>query len=378
MKLLVVAGEPSGDRAIAAVVDALSRTHALELVGIGGDALAERGARLVGHVRDVSGMGLFELARRASSITRALLSLAGEARASRFDVAVLASWSVANARIGRALRRRGVRVVWISPPEVWAWGASRVRRLVGCADRFAVTLPFEEALWRQGGGDATYVGHPALTASTNDRASARASLGLSPDARALAILPGSRPAEIARLLVPFVDAARAFTRRHPSIAVRLIAAPSLPHDARRSLREAAIAASIPLVEAREGAASLLSAFDVALVASGTASLECALAETPPVIAYRLHPVTMAIARRLVRTKHIALPNVILERAEKTGPFRERVQGAANGEELARALMATLDDASLGDACRSVRACMESPLVDRTQTFATRVASIIVG
>src|SRR5205823_1480427 len=195
----------------------------------------------------------------------------------------------ANARIGAWLRRRNVRVVWISPPEVWAWGASRARSLARCADRMLVTLPFEEAIWREAGAEAIYVGHPALDVDLPTRESLRARLEIDEKTRAIAILPGSRPAEIARLAPVFVEAAR----RVGGVS-RLVVAPSLDAPTRAQL--ASIARDVPLVDAPPdlGAAALLPAFDVALVASGTASLECALAGVPPVVAYRMHPVTAAI------------------------------------------------------------------------------------
>lgn len=377
MRILVVAGEPSGDRALAAVVRAVARHRSVESFGFGGDALEAEGARLVAHVRDVSGLGLFELAGRAPTIARALMRLSSAVKETRPDVAVLASWSAGNARIGARLRRMRVPVVWVSPPEVWAWREDRARRLATCADRFAVTLPFEEALWRAAGADATYVGHPALDAiATGTREAARARLGFAADARAIAIMPGSRPAEIARLAEPFVRSLPILFPQMPSVVARLVEAPSLPESARAQLRSLSTSSGIPLLEApADGAVSLLPAFDAALVASGTASLECALSSVPPVIAYRMHPLTMAIARRVVRTPHIALPNVVLSRAGHAAAFAELVQDEVTPERLATALLATLTDHEGLRACASFRAAMTSSVSGR---FDERVAGIVVA
>ena len=379
MRILVVAGEPSGDRALAAVVRAIARLRAVEVFGFGGDALSAASATLVAHVRDVSGLGVFELAGRAPSIARALFRLSSAVNARRPDVAILASWSAGNARIGARLRKMRVPVVWISPPEVWAWRQERAARLSGCADRFAVTLPFEEALWRAAGADATYVGHPALDSSPPSRAALRRTLGLEPDGRAIAILPGSRPAEIERLAEPFVRAMPLVLARIGPVAARLVVAPSLPVSTRTRLQDLARASAIALVESPpEGAASLLPAFDAALVASGTASLECALASVPPVVAYRLHPLTMAIARRVVKTAHIALPNVVLARAGLEPAFRERVQDEATPDALAAALVETLGDASMPAACAAVRTAMLAPLGPNARRFDERVADIVLA
>jgi lipid-A-disaccharide synthase len=379
MRLLVVAGEPSGDRALAAVLQALARHRSFDSFGFGGEALSQMGTRLVAHVRDVSGLGLFELAGRAPTIARALMRLSSAVRETPPDVALLASWSAGNARIGARLRAMRVPVVWISPPEVWAWREGRAARLARAADRFAVTLPFEEALWRAAGADATYAGHPALDRADDEpRDRLRARLGIPTDARAVAILPGSRPAEIARLVEPFARAMPLAFAQLPDVTARIVVAPSLPEATRELLRATATSAGIATIDAPpEGALSYLPAFDAALVASGTASLECALAGVPPVVAYRLHPLTMAIARRVVRTPHIALPNVVLSRAGHAPAFRELVQEAVTPEALATALHDTLLDPAARAGCDAVRAAMNAPLSDGRR-FDERVAAIVLA
>jgi lipid-A-disaccharide synthase len=350
-RILVVAGEPSGDRALAAVVRAMG----VPSVGIGGDALANAGTELVAHVRDVSGMGAVELGSRARGILGGLTKLHFVVRREKPRLALLASWSAANARIGARLRSMGTRVVWISPPEVWAWMPARAESLAKSADRMIVTLPFEENLWP----NATYLGHPAL----DDRVEQKARKGL-------AILPGSRPGEIHRLLEPFLEAAKI-----SGLESRVIIAPSLTAELRDTIRRAADRSRIETVDAspEKGAASLLGAYEVALVASGTASLEAAIAGTPPVVAYRMHPVTMAIAKRLVKIPYFALPNVVLERAGCDAPFRERVQDQVNGPELARAISETLSDTRSVPSCNAVLRVLDKKLPG---TFGSRVADAI--
>ena len=382
-------GEPSGDRALAAVLDGLVAAGAsIEATGLVGDASIARGARPLAHVRDLSGMGLVELIPRLRAIARAGLALRRSVHERAPDVAVLASWSAANARIGAWLRRRGVPVAWISPPEVWAWGAHRTARLAGCADRLLVTLPFEEALWRAAGADARYVGHPALDARAASREVLRERLGISRGACAVAVLPGSRPAELARLAPVMLGAARRLevegVTGGPSVAgvtaieARVLLAPSLDADARARLRSLASQAQVAVLEAVDGAPALLPAFDAALVASGTASLECALAGAAPVIAYRLHPLTAAIARRLVRLDRVGLPNVVLARAGHAPPFRECLQHEATVDGLASALRATLDDPSLAAACVALDAAMRAPLIDAAASFGARCAGAILA
>lgn len=337
---LVVAGEPSGDRTLAAVV----RASGARSFGIGGEALAAAGTELLAHVRDLSGIGLFELGARVPAIARALAALVARVRRSPPERAVLCSWSSGNARLGAWLRGRGIPVTWISPPEVWAYRGGRLPRLARAADRFVPTLPFEVALWRSAGADAHYVGHPSLDVPIPERPERLASV---------AVLPGSRPAEIERLLPRFVTAVRMLA----PLDARVVRAPSLP---RRSV-ELLERCGLPLVtvDPRVGASGLLPSFDVALVASGTASLEAAVAGVPPIVAYALHPLTYAIARRLVDVSHVALPNVVLVRSGQSPVFSERLQDAADPAILAADLRRALADRPrLRAATAAVRAALD--------------------
>jgi lipid-A-disaccharide synthase len=379
MRVLVVAGEPSGDRTLAGVVARLAAHGPLEVTGLGGDALAATGARLLAHVRDLAAMGLFEVVARAPAIASALARLLAHARRERPDVALLASWSSANARLGRRLRALGIPVVWIAPPEIWAWGVGRLPALARCADRFVVTLPFEEPLWRGVGADARYLGHPTLELPRRSRADARRALGLRDDVAALAILPGSRPGEVRRLLGPMVEAAARVARAR-AIEVRILAAPSLPANVARLLTDAATSAGLARVDVapERGAIEHLAAFDVALVASGTASLECAIADVPPVVAYAMHPVTLAVARRIVRIDRIALPNVVLARAGEPPAFEELVAARPDAARLAEAIARTLADPGARDAlaaCARVRSELGRGL-DGQPSFSERVAGLV--
>jgi len=337
---LVVAGEPSGDRTLAAVV----RAGGARSFGIGGEALAAAGTDLLAHVRDLSGMGLFELGARVPAIARALGALVARVRKDPPERAVLCSWSSGNARLGAWLRGRGIPVTWISPPEVWAYRAGRLPRLARAADRFVPTLPFEVTLWRAAGADAHYVGHPSLDVSIPESP---------PRLASIAVLPGSRPAEIERLLPRFVAAIRLLA----PLDARVVRAPSLPPRSIALLERCGL--PLVTVDPRVGASGLLPSFDVALVASGTASLEAVVAGVPPVVAYALHPLTFAVARRLVDVSHVALPNVVLARGGRAPAFVERLQGAADPSILAADLRAALADLPrLRAAAATVRAALD--------------------
>jgi lipid-A-disaccharide synthase len=242
------------------------------------------------------------------------------------------------------LRRAGVRVLWYAAPQIWAWRARRGAAIARGCDAMAVILPFEEALWRERGADATYVGHPSLEIARRDRGDLRRELGLS--RHALAILPGSRPAEVRRLLPAMIEAASG--REARVLLTRALDAPTRAWAAAQSR-------GVPILETSEteGAAAVLGAFDVALCASGTASLECALAGVPPVVAYRVDPLAAFVAKHTLTTKHVALPNVLLERRA----FPELLQDDARADRMRAELGAIDRDARAREACEEVRALL---------------------
>jgi lipid-A-disaccharide synthase len=217
-------------------------------------------------------------------------------------------------------------------------------------------LPFEEALWRRGGVDAHYVGHPALEVPALDRTAARDVLGLTPLAAAVAVMPGSRPHEVRSLLLPMLDGYETVRVDRASIDARVLLAPSLDPATRAWVREVCAARQLATfdVDPAAGASPVLRAFDAALCASGTASLEAALAHAVPIVAYRVGLVTELTARAFVRTPHVALPNVLLGRRA----FPELLQREACAARIALALADVLDRrAALALDCEAVEATL---------------------
>jgi len=347
--LLVVAGEASGDRAAAAVV---ARLPGVDAFGLGGPALATAGAELLGDLRASTALGVGESGGRAGGVLRAWRAVARAARRRRPRAALLVSYSEFNGLLAPRLAAAGVRVLWYGAPQVWAWRPGRMQRLRRAIDRMAVIFPFEEPLWREVGVDAHYVGHPALEGPRLDRSAARAALGLTPYASAVAVLPGSRPHEVRRLLRPMLEAYERVRSDRASVDARVLVAPSLDDGTRAWIADTARAWRVPTFDAdpRAGAVAVLAAFDVALCASGTASLEAAIARAAPVVAYRVGFATELAARALLRTSDVSLPNVLLGRRA----FTELLQREARADRLARALADALDRrAELVQACAEV-------------------------
>lgn len=335
--LLVVTGEASGDRAAAAVV---GRLPGVRVFGLGGAALAARDVELVGDLRRWTALGVGETAARAGGVLGAWRAVVHAAHDRRPDAALLVNYTEFNARLAPRLHDSGVRVLWYGAPQVWAWRRRRGTSLRKGLDRMAVMLPFEEAIWRDLGVDAHYVGHPAQEVKALDREAARSALGMTPYAATVAILPGSRPHEVSRLLVPMLDAYERVRSDRASVDARVLIAASLDDSTRSRIRAACTPRRLQTfdVDPDVGAMRVLRGFDAALCASGTASLEAALAHAVPVIAYRVGVTTELAARALLRTKHIALPNVLLGRPA----FAELLQREANAKGMARALASALD------------------------------------
>lgn len=352
-ELLVVAGEASGDRAGAAV---LSRLHGVRAFGMGGGALAAEGMELVADLRNTTALGVAEVARRAVGVARAYALVRAAAIRRKPAAALLVNYTEFNARLAESLWASGTRVLWYGAPQVWAWRSSRAAPLRRHLDRMAVMLPFEEKIWRDVGVDAHYVGHPALEERRGDRVVAREMLGMTARAFAVAILPGSRPHEVKRLLGPMLAAYEHVRRDFASVDGRVLLAPSLDTSTRRWAAAAAAAFHVEVVDvdARAGMSFALPAFDAALCASGTASLECALARAVPIVCYRVGWATEIGARALVTTPYLALPNILLGR----DAFPELLQRHATASRMTDALTRVLEQReSYLASCEEVEAIL---------------------
>lgn len=319
MRVLISAGEPSGEQHAAAVIEALrARHHPLDAVGVGGTEMARAGVRLLARTEDLSAMGLVEVVRSVPRHGRLLARLCRELRSGAYDLVILVDYPGFHLRVAAEARRAGVPVLYYIAPQLWAWGAWRVSALRARVTRLAVVLPFEEAFFTRQGISTAFVGHPVLDRPLPDRAEARRMLGLDPEQPVLAVFPGSRGTERRRLEDLF--------RRTAGL---------LRHD----MPELVVVAARPggVTTAPDGvpAPLALAAADVGLVKSGTVTLEAALAGLPMVVAYRMHPLTFAVARWAVRVPHVSLVNLVAGR--EVAP--EFLQRAASAERLRRALRA---------------------------------------
>jgi len=308
--VLVVAGEASGDlRGAELVAELRGLVPGLRVTGVGGERLRAAGQEAEVDAEEISTMGLTEVVSSFGRILGAFRRVreAVEGRSGpRPDLVVLIDLPDFNLRLAPIAKRAGVPVLYYVSPQVWAWRRWRVRHLARNVDRLAVVFPFEERIYR-GLADVTFVGHPALDTVRASRtpAETRARHGLDPSRPLVALLPGSRAAEV-RALLP--EMARAIDVLRADVLVDGVVA--LASEGLRPL-VAPHAGRMPVVSGETW--DLVAASDLVLCASGSATLETALLERPMVVSYRLSPVTWAVARLLVRVPFVAMPNLILGR-----------------------------------------------------------------
>jgi lipid-A-disaccharide synthase len=260
----------------------------------------------------------------------------GEVERERPAVAVLVDYAEFNLRLARELKRRGVPVVYYVSPQVWAWRRGRIRAIRECVSRMVVIFPFEEPLYREAGVPVTFVGHPLvdLVRPAADRAAFLAAQGLDSTRPVVAVLPGSRPQEVAHNLPPAARALRLLLERRADLQFAVAVAPSLdPRILDRDL------ARLPVTRVAGRTHALLSASSAGIVASGTATVEAALMDLPSVVIYRLSPLTYALGRPFVRVPHYAMANLIAGRQV----FKELIQRDFRPESVAREVLSLVED-----------------------------------
>jgi lipid-A-disaccharide synthase len=332
-RILVTTGEPSGDlhgSRVAAALRALLPTA--ELDAVGGARLAAAGARIIHPIDRLGAMGFIDPVLQFPTHFRLYRRLRADFAAGRYDLLITVDYPGFHLRLAEAARAAGVPVLHYIAPQLWAWHPERADRWAKAVDRLAVILPFETAFFRAHGLDATFVGHPLVdNPPVIDRAAARAELGLDADARVLALFPGSRSGEVARLWPPYREAAARLLARGAADAV-LVAAPEWArYEGAERFR---------LV--RGDPSLVLAASDAVIAKSGTTTLEAALADVPMVVAYRTHALTYRLARRMVTVPWISLVNLIAEREV----VPELVQDAVTVDRLVDVMSRLLDPASV--------------------------------
>lgn len=335
MKIMLVAGEASGDRYAADLVRTLKERHAdWVFCGMGGAALRDSGAEILVDSTTFGVVGLIEVLRHYVPIRRALTTLRRAVRHDPPDLLVLIDYPDFNLRLARTAHAHGVKVLFYISPQLWAWRSGRVRTIAKHVDHMAVLFPFEKDFYEQHGVPVTHVGHPLRGAAVASapRAELLARERLPNDRPIVGLFPGSRRSEITRLLPLCTDVVTAL-----QYDVQFVLALAPGHGLEDYL---------PLLERHpdvryttSSVYDVMACCDMAVAASGTATLQLALMGVPFCMVYRLSPVTYLLARHLVRIPRFCLPNIIAGRSL----VPELIQHEATADQVVAALRPWLDD-----------------------------------
>lgn len=347
-RFMIVAGEPSGDAHAATLVHALKRVKPeadFEFFGATGPLLRTAGVKSVVNSDDLAILGLLEVGRALPKFWNAYKTLKQAALEQQPDAVILIDWPDFNLKLARALHRRGLKVIYYISPQLWAWRPHRAKSIARDVDLLLSILPFEKGWYAERGIDhVEFVGHPLAgeVYARYDRAEFCRQTRLDPTLPIISLLPGSRRQELERILPPMLEAAALISARRPDVQFVVVVAPSRSSDEVRDIVRAQRATPEPLPsclhivsgQSREA----LAASAVAAIASGTATLEAALLETPMVIVYKESTINWHTLGRLITTDHYGLVNLVAEERVAT----ELMQDDLNGERLANELLLLLD------------------------------------
>ena len=344
-KVMIVAGEASGDLHGAYLMKAMKEKQNIPLFfyGIGGDKMAKEGMQLVANAADMAVMGLTEVISRLWFIRKIMNMLKKSLENERPDLVVLIDYPGFNLALAKEAQKRGIAVFYYISPKIWAWRSGRIKTIKRVVNHIALIFPFEEELYRRAGVKGTFVGHPLLDEIRINQTpeEIKKEMNLWEAEQIVALLPGSRKSEIQKLLPEMIKAAAILRACFPGMRFVLPVAHTLSVG---TIRDSVASSVVPIQIITGKTYEILSVSDAAIVASGTATLETALFAKPMVIVYKTSPFTYFLGKRVVKTKHIGLPNIIAQQTI----VPELIQKDFSGERIAHEITQILIDQTLKD------------------------------
>lgn len=371
MKIMISVGEASGDLHGASVANALKQLRPeIELVGMGGQAMRTAGVEIIYDIADLGVIGIVEVIKNLRRLFRLRDFLADYMRANRPDALVIIDYPGFNVRLAKVAKKLGIPVISYISPSAWAWGRGRAKEVAETVQRVAAIFPFEADVYREAGANVTFVGHPLLdiVKPNMERAAAFDYFGASPDFPRVLLMPGSRKQEILNLLPDMLAAAEKITQQVPGCQFFLPVASTISREMLRTLLNKY---NVHVTLTNDQTYDLMNICDVAVAASGTATLETSLMKVPTVIIYRVATLTYLIGKQLVKIPDIGLPNIVAGR--RIVP--ELLQDDVNPEAIAAETVRLLID---GESRRQVLADLEEVHTKLGETGAVnRVAAVIL-
>ena len=342
IKLMIVAGEASGDKhgaKLATALRALRPDTQFEFFGAGGDEMRAAGVETLVDAREVAIMGALEVAKALPKFLRVFRRLREAAKDRQPQLVILLDWPEFNLRLAKRLRQDGHRVAYYISPQIWAWRSYRIRGIRRDVEKMLVILPFEKDYYRQRGVEVEYVGHPLLDSVlvTATREEFCSEHKLDPAKPIVALLPGSRHSELKYILPPLLETAARLRQTHPHI--QLILPLARTFDRAEISAEISSLNNLTLIE--RDTYNAVAAADLAVVASGTATLETAIIGTPLIVVYRASSLNWRIFWPLINTEFVGMPNLIA--GKEIAP--ELLQDDLNADRLSKEIVAYLDDSA---------------------------------
>ncbi|STX42456.1 lipid-A-disaccharide synthase [Legionella donaldsonii] len=338
--IVIIAGEESGDMHAAVLIQQLRAwDNNLIISGIGGRHMQEAGVQLISDLARFGVTGLSEVIRHLRVIKKAFKAIKAHLQTVKPDLLILVDYPGFNLRLAKfAKKKLGIRILYYISPQIWAWKANRIETIRACVDHMAVILPFEKTLYQQAGVPVSFVGHPLVDKILpyTDIKTIRENLNLPAEKRLIAMLPGSRNNEIERHMPVLLATAEMLSQQQDNIHFVIPIAGSLnPTLVKNYFAKSKVGVSFIPGHARE----VIACSDCAVVASGTASLECALLEKPMCIIYKSSMISYIAAMKLIKVKYLGLCNLLQN--EMVVP--ELLQYDCNATELTRTLSELLID-----------------------------------
>ena len=340
-KLMIVAGEVSGDQHAARLVRDLRAARGdVEVFGIGGEALRREGVRTIVDVRDMAVLGFFEVISRLLFFRRVFKQMIALFAREKPDALLLVDYPGFHLRLAAQARARGIPVLYYVSPQVWAWHISRIPKMAKIIDLLMVIFPFEVDVFKDTGLKTVFVGHPLVESVRRTLARPSPELPWPPGARRIGLLPGSRRQEIERILPAMLAAAQELRRRDSSTTFLVPAASSEIHDLivrQLAILEPEERAAVAVVDGQMREVARQSR--AAMVCSGTATVETALMKCPMIVVYRTTAPTYWFGRQIIRVPWLGMVNLIAKR-ELCPEF---IQDAAQPAAMATAIEALVTD-----------------------------------
>lgn len=355
--ILIVSGEPSGDlHASNLVGDLKSIDPSLRFFGMGGALSRRSGVDTAFDISELALVGVVEVAGHIFTVGRAFRAVVSALDREKPDLAILVDYPGFNLRLAKELKRRNIPIVYYISPQVWAWGADRIKTISQCVRKILVFFRFEEELYKKNGVDAMFVGNPLIDTVrlTSSKQDTLKKYGIESGKRVVALVPGSRKLEVEKFLRVMVAAAGLMKKSCSDLCFVVTRHPDLPEE----LYKRALTGSDSDINVVTGDMyNIVGASDIAIVASGTATLETAIIGTPQVIVYKVNLLTYMLYKIVRPAGFLGLPNIIS--GGQVVP--ELLQYDMTPENIARQSLAILSDGKLADRIRADLAYVKSSL-----------------